>query len=53
MLGRSFCRFCGCRRALARERLDGVVDISPAELLVRVPVVTAPAPEAPAPARNG
>jgi len=54
MLGRSFCRFCECRRAPAHKRLlDGAVGVPPAELRVRVPVVTAPGPEASAPARDG
>ena len=54
MLGRSFSRFCGCRRVVAREQLlDGAVDVPPAELWVRVPVVIALGPEAPTPARDG
>jgi hypothetical protein len=52
MLGRSFSRFSGCRRPLAREQLlDGALDVRPVELRVRVPVV-APGLEAPAPARD-
>src|SRR5215472_12808744 len=48
MLGRSFSRFCGCRRALAREHLlDRAVDVPPAELRVRAPVLMGPRPEAP------
>jgi hypothetical protein len=52
MLGRSFSRFSGCRRPLAREQLlDWALDVRPVELRVRVPVV-APGLEAPAPARD-
>ena len=54
MLGRSFSRSCGCRRAVAREQLlAGAVDVPSAELRVQVPVVMALGPEAPTPARDG
>ena len=54
MLGRSFSRFCGCRRALAREQvLDGAIDVPRAELRVWVPVMMAPGLEAFVPARDG
>ena len=54
MLERSFFRFCGCRRALAREQLlDRAVDVPPAKLRARVPVVMAPGLEAFVPARDG
>jgi hypothetical protein len=54
MPGLSFCRFCGCPRASARDwLLHGAVNAPPAGLRVRVAVVTAPGPGASTPARNG
>jgi hypothetical protein len=52
--GKPFCRFSGCRRALACEQTaDGAVGVPPAELRGRVPAMTAPGPEALAPASDG